>query len=1165
MRFTNVAADRTCGECGAELPANAPEGLCPRCLAHMGVNIIAGAPRNSATAESVGTETATERIRYFGDYELLEEIARGGMGIVYRARQASLNRIVAVKVLLFGKFSSDDFVRRFKTEAQAAAALQHSNIVAIHEVGEHDGQPYFSMDYIEGKSLATLTRDNPLSAKQSAAYLKTLAEAIHYAHQRGVLHRDLKPSNVIIDLQNQPRVTDFGLAKRMEDDAEITPTGQVLGSPNYMPPEQANRKNGDVSTASDVYSLGAILYHLLTGRPPFVGETPLETLHHVLHSELVAPRLLRPKTPRDLETICLKCLEKEPARRYGSAQELADDLDRLLGGEAIRARPVSPCERFWRWCWRNPGIASVSAIALIILLAGTIVSTVLAVRAKRAEQFVRMEMAGNDKVVEFLHELLEGIPQAVAEGRDPAMMQELVDKAVARMNKELPMHHRAEANLLYNIGHIYLDLHAYARAEAIFRDIVAAEAQLHGSNHVHVAQALGLLGQLFIEQGRLQEAEAAVTSALTIAQRSAGKEPAAFEEAQTEMAGVRLKQGKFAEAETLSRQVLTARQRRLGEEHPEVLTSLNNLSAVLLNQGKLNEAEKIFQKVLLSRRKLAGTDKKDLAMSLHNLAATLAAEAKYEESMELLRQRLKICRESMGLSHPATLEASIAISSLLVNQDREAEAESILKDVVETQRKVGREKEPLTASALATLAWALEQQGKLSDAETVATRALSLQKELLGSENPHTAQSLSILASIVKKQGRPKEAETMYREALAIRSRVLGPEHLDTAKSLHSVATILRDEKQFTEADVKFHQALTIRTNVLGGDHPDVASTLYEYGGSFQDQHKFSEAEPMLLRALEIRTKLFGLENIETIECLNRLANLLAQWGRFAEAEQRSFQVVNARKKWRGPEHEDVASALERLASVQWDQNKKSGAEKTYIEALPIYRKLLKERNTNALIVLNRFAWQVLGGQNKFSEAEAFLLELLTTVKQVYGEDSAAVAERLDNFGNWLADRHRPEEAEKTFSDALERRRKLGDDHPGAADSMVQLGLFYGKQGNYADAEKLFSQALPIKTKQLGPEHREVVNLMSDLATTLDKQHKHPEAEPLLLKWSEIVQRNPDETLEKKRNAIDRLCAFYLGWSATAPGTGKNYKFLEWQKRLVEFEAASREQRKIPE
>src|SRR6185503_2339058 len=257
----------------------------------------------------------TKEVDRFGDYELLEEIARGGMGIVYRARQVSLDRIVAVKMLLAGVLAGKDFVQRFRTEAAAAASLQHVNIVAIHEVGFAEGQHFFAMDYVEGLTLAQLVVKGPLPARHAATYLKTVAEAIHFAHERNVLHRDLKPSNVLIDsATNQPRLTDFGLAKRLEADTELTLTGQVLGSPNYMSPEQAVAKRGTVGRRSDVYSLGAILYHLLTGRAPFQGETLTDVLHQVVNDDPLDPHLFTPRVPPDLETICLKCLEKEPAR-----------------------------------------------------------------------------------------------------------------------------------------------------------------------------------------------------------------------------------------------------------------------------------------------------------------------------------------------------------------------------------------------------------------------------------------------------------------------------------------------------------------------------------------------------------------------------------------------------------------------------------------------------------------------------------------------------------------------------------------------------------------------------------------------------------------------------------------------------------------------------------
>ena len=376
----------TCSSCGAEIPLDAPQGYCLKCLFLLGTAEPESAAGNSASQASTRHSQPAAPVRSFGNYELLEEIARGGMGVIYKARQKSLGRMVAVKMLLFGDQSSKELAQRFRTEAAAAASLQHPNIVAIHEVSAHEGQPFLVMDFIEGQSLARLAAGQPLPATRAARYVRIVAEAIHYAHEHGILHRDLKPSNVLIDPFDQPRVTDFGLAKRLHHDSELTLSGQVLGSPNYMPPEQAAAKRGLVGRRSDVYSLGAILYHLLTGRPPFVGETLTDTLQEVVNKEPVSPRLLNPSVRPDLETLCLKCLEKEPARRYPTAQALADDLDRFLRNEPIQARPVGHVEKLWRWCKRKPALATALVLVLLLVLVVGIGSPIAAIRINRERQ-----------------------------------------------------------------------------------------------------------------------------------------------------------------------------------------------------------------------------------------------------------------------------------------------------------------------------------------------------------------------------------------------------------------------------------------------------------------------------------------------------------------------------------------------------------------------------------------------------------------------------------------------------------------------------------------------------------------------------------------------------------------------------------------------------------
>src|SRR3954454_13187861 len=369
---------RVCRKCGAEVFTDAPEGLCTACLFETGLDLLAHESVAGIVDPSLGDglplaaqkkkPNQQKTVAKFGDYELLDVIGRGGQGVVYRARQKSLNRIVALKVIGLGHWATEAHLKRFRLEAEAAASLEHPGIVPIHEVGERDGSCYFSMKFIEGGQLDEVVRRTPMSIRQAAELIAKVARTVHYAHEHGILHRDIKPGNILLDDKGEPHLTDFGLARLVETESTVTRTLEVLGTPSYMAPEQAVGNNAAISNVTDVYGLGAVLYQLLTGHPPFAGGTTYETIKLLIDTEPRHPRLLNPKIDRDLSTICLKCLEKDPRRRYASARALAEDLERWLKHEPIQARRTGVFSQGKKWIRRNPASALLAA-SLIALAA----------------------------------------------------------------------------------------------------------------------------------------------------------------------------------------------------------------------------------------------------------------------------------------------------------------------------------------------------------------------------------------------------------------------------------------------------------------------------------------------------------------------------------------------------------------------------------------------------------------------------------------------------------------------------------------------------------------------------------------------------------------------------------------------------------------------------
>ena len=730
-----MAEDRTCNECGAALPVSAPFGLCPRCLVQMGLELVPAAPGGSQPVKLEAQSPpqprlGAETIRYFGDYELLEEIARGGMGVVYKARQVSLNRIVAVKMLLFGKFSSDEFVRRFRAEAEAVASLRHPHIVAIHEIGEHQGHHYFSMDYVAGQNLAERAKDIPLPPELAAEYLKTIADAIHYAHQHGVLHRDLKPSNVLIDALDQPHITDFGLAKRLGHDSNLTLRGDLLGTPNYMAPEQANRAQNEVSVATDVYSLGAMLYYLLTGRPPFLAESVPETLRLVLDSEPVPPRVLNQEVPRDLQTICLKCLGKEPSNRYADAAAVAADLALWQAGKPIAARPAQPVEKIWRWCRRQPALASLLGMVLMLLACIAVGSSWMLLREKQARENAAKEATRNRQLADGFQCLLTNLSGSAVLSKDPAFRAALVKAAEGMLGSGITNTPDVEVALGFSITEIYHAMGLYPQMAVIAEENLRLTRTVVRNPDLLLPRALTMLGDARMHQGKLEEAEALFRDGLARREDMVQGPDEQTEGYRTMLAHVLQREGKLKEAEALCRQALAAVIQIHGPTHAQVANVMDNLALVLHDRGDLAAAKEMNLEVLAMRRKVFGDEHEDVATSLNNLARVLFRLKQFAEAEARYRECLAMRRKLLGPEHSAVATCLHNLAVVLNAEDFQKEAETNFTEALEIRRKVNGPEDPVVVQTLNGLGAVFQAEGKNEQAEASWREAMTLSRKI---------------------------------------------------------------------------------------------------------------------------------------------------------------------------------------------------------------------------------------------------------------------------------------------------------------------------------------------------------------------------------------------------------------------------------------------------
>jgi serine/threonine protein kinase len=744
-------------------------------------------------------------------YEILEVLGRGGMGVVYKARHLALNRLVALKVILGGPHASAAEVVRFRREAEAVARLQNPHIVQIHEVGEHNGLPYFSLEYCSGGSLADKTNGTPLPAQQAAQLLQTLARAVHAAHQGGIIHRDLKPANILLQRQSEipnpksenkggalvsdigfrisdfdPKITDFGLAKRLDDSAGQTATGAIVGTPSYMAPEQAMGKREAIGAGVDVYALGAVLYELLTGRPPFNAETPLDTVRQVVEEEPVSPRLLQPKTPRDLETVCLKCLAKQPARRYATAEALADDLARFLRDEPIAARPVGQLERAWRWAKRRPlaaALAGVSTAAVLTLLGVGLWYNARLREAVREEQASTAHARRQQKLAETQRQRAEANLLDARRAVDQ-MLTEVAQSQLARVPQMEPVRRAL----------LQKALAFYQRFLRQTGDDPGVRLET-GRAHRRVADIYVLLGQR-------REAEASYGQALALLGRLAdnyAREPRyRFELAKTQRRhGVLLRTAdRRTQAAIAYRQARVVLE-RLVDNHPdqpgyltELATVHNNLGNLLKDEHQLAQAEKAYRMALAIQKKLvkqfraAVRYQADLVMTYNNLAIVLRYTRRLSEAGKKYRSAIDIL-EGLVRDHPKEPDYRLGLAksynnlfNLLHQLKRLKEAEEICRQMVPLCQQLADEfplvpqYRDLLGNSHNVLGVLLTYTNRAREAEKPLRSALEIWRKLAAAYpkvslyKGQMGGALSNLAEALTYQGKLVEARRLVEEAI---------------------------------------------------------------------------------------------------------------------------------------------------------------------------------------------------------------------------------------------------------------------------------------------------------------------------------------------------------------------------------------------------------------
>jgi tetratricopeptide (TPR) repeat protein len=903
------------------------------------------------------------------------------MGVVYKALQRELKRPVALKMILAGSHASAGDLLRFRAEAEAVAQLQHPNIVQVYEIGTHEGLPFFALEYVPGGSLDKFLAGQPQPPQPTAALVATLAEAMQAAHGKNIVHRDLKPANILLSPKSEirnpksetnpkfeqtksqtkgrqvsdfppldlgfvsdfgfrisdfiPKVTDFGLAKRLELEGQ-TKTGDLLGTPSYMAPEQAGR-NRQVGPATDIYALGAILYEMLTGRPPFQGISGMDTVLQVLTVEPVPPRRLVPSVPRDLEIICLKCLEKEPSRRYASAQALADDLRRFLAGEPIQAKAVTRMERTIKWAKRRPAVAGLLATLLAVTVAAFVVVCWL---WQDAEQQKALLTRTQGELIASKETVTQEKNKAVT-ARDEALHLKTQAEAAERKAKAEEERARKAAAKAEAINRFLIrDLLGQVQPErAQNRNLTFEEALIRASQELRVAfiaqpeveaEIRNLFGTTFLYLARPDLAQPHVERAVELTRQIYGPDDRQTLVAQFNLAGLLRDIGKEAEAAKLYQEAWEHGRKVLPPQDAVYQGLLEGWASVTPNK---EESRQLRRQMIQVRRGTPRWNTDETVRLINNLVMNEIEGRTEEPDVDALyKEALEICEKHLTWKNPSALSLIHNYVNYLIRHKRLVEAEKYSQLQMRNVPLVLGKDHPSALGCVFNHGNLLRSQGRFAEAEPHYRYVADKAERIMGKYHPHRLVTLEALANTLYHQGKTAEAITVLQEVAAGRGQTGGFTKGSMIDSLQLLAKLLFESGKVEEALPLLREAYAARKKLLGIDHPETLQALSNLGVALSRAKKHVEAEQALQEVATKRRRLFGPLHPQTLEALGTLGVAQLTAGKLAEAAATLQETVTGWEK-AGTSPAQTAASRSELGRALLLQKNFPEAEKVLLQA----------------------------------------------------------------------------------------------------------------------------------------------------------------------------------------------------------------------------------------